>query len=88
MKTDTTLLPFDTAKDSATIQFEVLKKMDINARAKMTFELSDNLRSIIESGIQQRHPDYTQNQIKLAALRLTIGDDLFDQAFGGCEVPA
>ena len=88
MKTDTTLLPFDTPKDSAIKQFEVLKKMDINARAEMTFELSDNLRSIIESGIQKRHPDYTQDQIKLAALKLTIGDDLFHQAFGECEVSA
>ena len=88
MKMDSHILPNDTKLDSAVRMFDVLQKMDINARAEMTFQLSDNLRSIVESGIHQRHPDYTQDEIKQAALSLAIDRALFDQAFPEHEVSA
>ena len=68
------------------IQLNVLKKMDISDRAEMTFQLSDNLRSIVESGILQRHPDYSPDQINQAALSLVMDKDIVSQAFGGREV--
>ena len=88
MKNDSDILPYDTKLDSAIKQFSILREMDINKRAEMTFQLSDNLRSIVESGIRQRHLDYSDEQIKLAALRLTIDKDLFDKAFPGHKVSA
>ncbi len=78
----------DTAKDSAVKQFDVLQKMDVSARAAMTFELSDNLRSILEAGIHQRHPDYCDDDIKISAMSLTVDKNLFNQAFPNCKVIA
>ena len=52
----------------------------------MAIELSDGLRSIIESGIRQRHPDYDENMVRLAALRIAIGEELFHQAYPDVEV--
>jgi len=69
-------------------QLEVLKNMDLNGRAEMTFQLSDNLRSIVESGIFHRHPDYNSEEIKQAALGLVIDKNLVSQAFRGHEVSA
>ncbi len=77
------MLPYDTQEKSAMRQFDVLKKMDISARAEMTFQLSDNLRAIVEAGIRQRHPDYTPDQITQAALNLVMDKDIVSQAFGG-----
>ena len=88
MKMDNRSIPFDTARDAAVKQFDILRKMDIEARAAMTFELSDNLRSILAAGIHQRHPDYNDDEIKMAVLRLTIDRKLFDQAFPDCKVRA
>lgn len=85
---DNKIIPHDTAQDSAVKQFDVLQKMDISARAAMTFELSDNLRSILEAGIHQRHPDYCDDDIKLSALSLTVDNSLFNQAFPECRVTA
>ena len=34
----------------------------------MTMELSDGLRSTIESGVRQRHPDYDEDMVRLAAI--------------------
>ena len=85
---DNKTIPSDTAQDSAVKQFDVLKKIDINARAAMTFELSDNLRSILEAGIHLRHPNYCDDDIKLSALSLTVDKKLFKQAFPDCRVTA
>ena len=74
-------LPHDTQKDSAIKQVHALRKMGIAGRAEMTFQLSDNLRSIVESGIRHRHPEYTQKQVIKAILSLTVDKDLLDQAF-------
>ena len=88
MKTTSILLPFDTEKDLVVRQFEILQKMDVGARARMTFQLSDNLKSITESGIHDRHPNYTQEQIKQASLSLIVDKSILAQAFPGCEVSA
>ena len=88
MRTDNKSIPSDTVQDSAVKQFNILQKMDVNARAAMTFELSNNLRSILEAGIHQRHPDYCDDDIKLSALSLTVDKKLFDQAFPDFRVTA
>jgi hypothetical protein len=88
MKTDNKSMPSDTLRDSAVKQFNVLQTMGANARAAMTFELSDNLRSILEDGIHQRHPDYCDDDIKMSVLRLTVDKNLFNQAFPDCKVTA
>ena len=88
MKISSALLPFDTEKDLAIRQFEVLQKMGIDARARMTFQLSDNIKSITESGIHDRHPNYTQEQIKQALLSLVVDKGILGQAFPGGEVSA
>ena len=85
---DINLLSGDTQKEALRRQFDVLRNMGINGRAEMTFELSDNLRSIVEAGIRQRHPDYTQDEIKQAALSLVMDRNIVRQAFGGREVAA
>ena len=86
MKTNNKTMPSDTMRDSAVKQFDVLRKMDVSVRAAMTFELSDNLRSILEAGIHQRHPNYCDDDIKMSALSLTIDKNLFNQAFPDCRV--
>lgn len=76
------MIPPDTATSAVAVQSEVLRKLDINARAHMTFQLSDNLRQTVEAGLRHRHPDWDRQKIKRELLRLTIGEDLFQQAFG------
>ena len=80
------LIPYDTLDEAAMVQFEVLKKMGPAKRAELAVQLSNTLRQITEAGVRHRHPEYTDEQVTLAALRLSIGDELFKQAFPNCEV--
>ena len=74
-------IPADTTADAARKQFEILQRLDAGTRAKMAFELSDNLRSIVEAGVKLRYPDFDERQIKMEVLRLMVGDTLFRRIY-------
>jgi len=80
------LLLRDTTLEAARTQFSILRKIGVGGRANMAIELSDGLRATIESGVRQRHPEYSENMVRLAALRLAIGDQLFRQCYPHIKV--
>lgn len=75
----------DTTAEALREQIKALRRLDISARAAMTFELSDNLRQITADGVRHAHPDWNEAQVKAAVLRLVLGKPLFDEVFGGSE---
>jgi hypothetical protein len=79
------LIPKDTTQEAAAVQNEILRKIGIEGRARMTFEMSDNLRRIVQDGVKLRHPDWDDEAVRLEAIRLTLGDRLFEEAFGNAE---
>jgi hypothetical protein len=76
----------DTTLEAAQIQFSILRRIGMEGRARMAIELSDNLREIIEYGVRQRHPEYSDREVRLAVIRLTIGEQLFRQAYPDIEI--
>lgn len=80
------IVPKDTTLEAARIQFSIFRNMGMEGRARMAIELSNRLRSIIESGVRQRHPDYDENMVRLAAIRIMIGEELFRQAYPDIEI--
>jgi hypothetical protein len=75
------IIPADTSIEAAVKQIEVLRRMDISARAAMTFQLSDNLRQIVEDGVRLRLGDCDEQKIRQEVIRLMIGDALFKQIY-------
>jgi hypothetical protein len=78
-------IPADTTIEAARKQFEILRRLGPDARLEMAFEMSDNLRSIVESGVRFRHPDYDEQEIQKEVLRLMIGESLFKQVYPDTE---
>ena len=72
-------IPLDTTIEAARKQFEILRRLGPEARLKMAFELSDNLRSLVEAGVRQRHPDFDEQRVQQEVLRLMVGEALFRQ---------
>ena len=62
--------------------------MGLSGRAEVTFQLSDQLYQVTKAGIRHRHPDYTEQQVTQAYLRLILDEELFEQVFPGCEISA
>ena len=73
------IVPSDTTLEAARKEFEVLRKLGPQVRARMAFELSDNLRDRVKAGIRHRHPDFGEEEVKLEVLRLMIGNKLYKQ---------
>lgn len=65
---------------------EALRNMGLSGRAKLTMQLCDNLHQTTRAGIRHRHPDYTEQQITQAYLRLILEPELFQEVFPGCEI--
>lgn len=83
---DLNIVPRDTTLEAIRILFSILRKIGFAGRANVAIELNDGLRAIIESGVRQRHPDYDDNMVYLAALRIAIGKELFHQAYPDIKV--
>jgi len=82
------LLPSDTNIDAAVHQLKILRNMTIEQRAALTIDLMNSLRWIVETGIRNRHPDYDDEKIRLALLRLTLGERLFKRMFPDSGIKA
>ncbi len=76
----------DTSQITELKQIETLRRMGLPGRAELTFQLCDNLRQITKAGIRHRHPDYTDQQVTQAYLRLILEPELFQQVFPNCEI--
>lgn len=72
-------IPADTTLEAARKEFEILRSLGPEVRARMAFEMSDSLRRVVEAGVRDRHPDFDQKKIKLEVLRLMVGDKLYWQ---------
>ena len=83
---DLNMVSEGTTLEVARIQFSIFRKIGIQGRANTAIELSDGLRATIESGVRHRHPDYDDNMVCLAALRIAIGNKLFHQAYPDTKV--
>jgi hypothetical protein len=72
----------DTTDDALREHIKGLRRLGISGRAAMTFELSDKMRQKVRDGIRDRHPDWDEDQVKQEFLRVTLGDGLYNEAFG------
>lgn len=79
-------IPKDTTLEAARIQYAIWKKMGMEERLKLAFQMSEDMRRVLADGVRHRHPDYTVEQVELAVKRLLLGDKLFREAFPGKDI--
>ena len=76
----------DTSPDADAVQTEAYRRMGGPARAETMFRLTRMARGTSEAGIRGRHPDYGDDQVKMALARLIYGDDLVRRAWPDREL--
>jgi hypothetical protein len=79
-------VPADTTPEAARVQLEIFRRMSPGKRLELAFQMSDSLRQLVASGVRSRHPDYTDAEVRLAVIRLTLGETLFRQVYPGKDV--
>jgi hypothetical protein len=71
----------DTTKEAENIQLEIFRRMGPERRLRAALDLTRTSRRLLAAGVRSRHPDYTENQVKLATIKLTLGADLFTSVY-------
>lgn len=71
----------DTSRDAEKKQIEVLRCMGSENRLRAAVELSRISRKLLREGVQKRHPEYTEPQVFLETIRLTLPEELFRTAY-------
>ncbi len=74
----------DTTPEADAVQLGIYRRMTPGARLRAGLELTEISRRLVIAGIRQRHPEYDENQVRLAMIRLWIGPELFCEAYP-CE---
>ena len=74
----------DTDARAARVQLEVYRRMTPSDRLQVGLELTRMSRDLIAQGIRARHPEYSDDQVKWALIRLWLGKETFEQAYPSC----
>jgi hypothetical protein len=78
-----TMSALDTPDEVSRLQIEAYSRMTPGARLRVGLELTEMSRRLLADGIRRRHPDYDEEQVRLASIRLWLGPELFHSAYPG-----
>jgi len=67
----------DTSSEAKKVQIEILRKMKPEQRLRISLELSKFSKKLLEEGIRSRHPEYSEQEMKLAVIKILLGNELF-----------
>ncbi|MCG3157041.1 MAG: hypothetical protein DKINENOH_03672 [bacterium] len=73
--------PLDTSPEVERIQIECLRRKSPAERLQLAIELTRASRRLLAMGVRRRHPEYDDEQVRLAVIRLTLPEELFLAAY-------
>jgi hypothetical protein len=73
--------PLDTSPDAEKVQIEIFRRMEPQNRLRSAAYLAEVCRTLLAEGIRRRHPNYNEEQIRLAVIRCLIPEHLFLRAY-------
>jgi hypothetical protein len=80
--------PFDTSQQAHEIQVRLYRAMAPEQRSELALRMSDDVRRIAAEGIKQRHPDYSDRDVRRALVGLLYGSDAATKIWPGEPVPS
>ena len=79
--------PADTTPEAAWVQVQAYRSMSGAERVRLSFEMGRAVRDKVCAAIRERHPEYSEEQVKYAEFRLHLGDELFEKAYPAVNSP-
>ena len=75
----------DTSPEAERIQLDIFRRMGPDKRLESAIRLAQTSRELLREGVRLRHPEYREQEIKLAVIRLSLGESLFLRAYPQAE---
>ncbi len=76
----------DTSPEAYAVQIEMYRRMTPERRLELGFDMSEQGLRTMADGIRSRHPEYGENDVRWALLRLRHGDELFSKVWPGAPL--
>jgi hypothetical protein len=80
------VIPADTTPEAARVHLEIIRRLSPNRRMELALQLSDTIRGVVADGVRSRHAEYDEEQVRLAVMRLMLGDELFRKVRPGVNI--
>ena len=80
--------PFDTSQDAHELQMRLYRSMTESQRSELALRMSDDIRRVASEGIKQRHPEYTESDVRRALVVLLYGAEAAAKIWPGSPVPS
>ena len=71
----------DTAPEVHAVQLRIYRSMSPGRRLALAVEMSEEASAMLTSGIEARHPDYSDEQVAWVIRRIRLGDTLLRQVW-------
>lgn len=78
----------DTSQEAHELPLRLYRAMTPEQRSELALRMSDDVRRIAEEGIEQRHPDYSDRDVRRALVALLYGKDAAAKVWPGEPVPS
>jgi hypothetical protein len=69
--------PLDTSPEAERVQTEIFRRMTPERKLRAAAELRQLVRQSLTEGVRMRHPEYSEEQVRLAMIRLILPEHLF-----------
>jgi hypothetical protein len=63
-------IPADTSPEAFRVLLQVYRAMPPCRRLEIAMQMSDDILEVAASGVRQRHPDYNDEQVRMALIRM------------------
>ena len=79
-------VPLDTTEEAAAVYAQAMRALGTEGRLRLWYEVNRRHREALEAGVRVRHPDYDEERVRLARIRLQLGGALFAEVFPGLDI--
>lgn len=74
-------VPRDTTPEAWRVQIDVWRRMTPERRSLLAAELSENVRRTAMEGIRARHPEFSDEEVRLALYEQIHGKEVVDRVW-------
>jgi hypothetical protein len=80
------VVPRDSSLEAFRTQLEICRRMSPEMRLQQALQWSEQVRELGRAGIRLRHPEYSDEDVRLASIRMQLGDELFRRVYPGIDI--
>ena len=76
------MIPADTSKEAYRVQTDIYRRMPLERKLRLVFDMCAMGRMLVKAGLRMRYPQASEQEIHRLGARQHLGDELFEKVCG------